>query len=74
MKYHTELARRAQKEYCETANVPHFAPATGDCPNCKRNIYEPHIRGMVIKWITGITVSRAKSLIAACPHCSRSFI
>lgn len=73
MEYNSELAIKAQKDYCETNNVPHFAPPDGKCYHCNQDIYEPIERGLVIKYITGITVKGANGLITGCPHCHHSF-
>jgi len=60
-----EKAIAAQKEYCEINKAPHFAPLTGRCWNCRRNIYEGE---------RGYSVERAgSSLITGCPHCHRSY-
>lgn len=38
--YDIVKAREAQAKYCEEHNAPHFAPYTGVCWKCKRNIFE----------------------------------
>lgn len=72
----------AQRKHCEEKQLPHFAPRSGNCFRCKKNIYEPikHERknwqtGEVIgEYTTGITVEKAGSeLVTGCPHCSRSY-
>ena len=63
---------------------PAFAPRTGICWNCRKNIYER--RGYIIennnkkyvsdelaKNFTGISVEESKSLVTGCPHCNRSY-
>lgn len=67
----------AQRKYCEDNKAPHFAPRSGRCWSCGRNIYEEyksvsfysdHVR------ITGITTEKAaNSLVTGCPHCNRSY-
>ena len=52
----------AQKEYCKETGAPHFAPASGMCWSCNRQIYNE------------IDVVRAaNSLITGCPYCHRSY-
>lgn len=72
----------AQKNYCSEKGYPHFAPSSGNCYKCKKNIYSPveHERknwetGEVVgSYITGIDVEKAGSeLVTGCPHCSRSY-
>ena len=61
------IARRdAQRQYCRANSVPMFAPTTGFCPNCGRNIYDgPY----------GYTEAKAGStLITGCPYCHRSYV
>ena len=77
--YDSVLARQKQAEYCKT-NGPHFAPESGRCWKCHRNIYEPWTRmeknylGEEREVTTGVTVERAtKSLVTGCPHCHRSY-
>lgn len=59
----------AQEEYCEENGVPMFAPISGVCHRCFKNIY----------WNTktekGYTTVQARKIhITACPHCNASFI
>ena len=62
--YNTMESITAQKEYCESKSLPHFAPSDGYCPNCHNPIY---ITG-------GYPVEYAKMhLITGCPFCKRSF-
>ncbi|MFU1797335.1 hypothetical protein ACM1RC_25950 [Paenibacillus azoreducens] len=67
---------KAQKKYCEEKQFPHFAPASGSCWSCGRNIYSPIEKaGWNGKtYTTGITVEKAGSeLVTGCPHCNRSY-
>jgi len=65
-------ARMAQKEYTERTGFPHFAPMSGACYKCNRNIYEKtswkDVAGRRIEVLndspeaefsTGITVEKA---------------
>lgn len=57
-----ELKIKAQKEYCEKHNVPHFAPNDGVCWCCNNQIYEH------------ISIEKASNeLITGCPCCNRSY-
>lgn len=80
--YNTEMAAKAQKEYCNEKGYPHFAPYDGICFRCNKNIYKPieHERrdgrtGKVIgTYTTGISVEVAGTvLITGCPHCNHSY-
>ncbi len=80
-------AREAQEKYCKEKNYPHFAPTSGRCYMCNKNIYEQvgwkvehGIRIQVpldskeLHNTTGIAVEEAgKTLITGCPHCNRSY-
>ena len=80
--YNAEEARKKQAEYCKQNGAPHFAPESGRCWKCHRNIYEPWTRPER-QWssveqfkevTTGITVERAAAgLVTGCPHCHRSY-
>ena len=70
--YNTQEANRAQIKYCTENGCPHFAPRSGRCYRCGRDIYQR------IEWsggyVTGISVEAAGStLITGCPHCYYSF-
>ncbi len=52
---------QAQKEACKKANYPHFAPHSGKCFSCLKNIYSK------------MTVAQAYNPITGCPHCGRTF-
>lgn len=85
--YNKEIAMQAQKNLCNEKGYPHFAPETGVCWNCGKNIYEPigwkqengHMKKVAlnsqeVEYVTGITVEKAaKDLITSCPHCNKSF-
>lgn len=86
-KYDIKLAKENQKELCEKEGHPHFAPNTGICWNCNRNIYKPigwkyehgyrkevPLNSGELEYVTGITVDKAsKELVTGCPHCNRSY-
>jgi len=62
--YDTADAIRAQAKYCWDHNKPLFAPRTGFCFNCDRDIYN----------IKGYTVGYASThYITGCPYCHASF-
>lgn len=67
---------QAQKKYCEENEAPHFAPQSGNCWSCRKNIYEPHEYAGWNggKYTSGITVEKVGSeLVTGCPHCNRSY-
>lgn len=80
-------AREAQEKYCKNTDAPHFAPETGRCWKCNRNIYEQYgwkveqgrassvpLNSPECTIKTGITVDQAKNvLVTGCPHCHRSY-
>lgn len=69
--YDAIKAHKAQEEYCEKNELPHFAP-TRYCWSCNRDIYEEYVREN--GFTTGISVQQAgSSLITGCPHCHRSY-
>ena len=72
-RYYVAEAIQAQREYCETHNLPHFAPFDGRCYSCQGNIYaasDGHSGAC-----GGYSVEYAAShLITSCPHCRRSFV
>lgn len=53
---------KAQIEYCGRNGKPVFAPYSGICPHCMRNIYDAID-----------PVHAGKQLINGCPYCHRSF-
>ena len=86
-KYDKNKSVIAQDEYCEQNDKPHFAPYTGTCYRCHRNIYKPQgwraeDYGSVpvpfysdqADYITGITTEEAgRKLVTGCPHCHMTF-
>ena len=84
--YNSDLARQKQAEYC-VEHGPHFAPKSGRCWKCDRDIYqkigwkiengraiEMPLDSPDAKHFTGVTVGRAAtSLVTGCPHCNRSY-
>ncbi|AHM74549.1 hypothetical protein [Yersinia hibernica] len=69
--YSSNMARKAQEEYCQNNGAPHFAPRDGICFRCKKDIYQQHsLNGRS----TGITIEKAgNELVTYCPHCNRSY-
>lgn len=54
--------KRAQKELCEKEGWPYFAPESGICWRCKKQIYEE------------ISLEKASTeLITGCPYCHWSY-
>lgn len=71
--FNPKRAADAQSRYCDEHECPQFAPHSGNCYRCGRNIYLPTngSNGSVL----GITVDQAASrLITGCPHCNYSFV
>lgn len=71
---------KAQAEYCNETGAPLFAPKTGNCWNCNKNIYEElpkeyhQYDGSTKTIMRGISVNEAKTqLVTGCPHCNRSY-
>ena len=87
--YNVAKATKAQFEYQDRTKSPRFAPTTGECWSCGRNIYEPHfwkkkplyIGHKIVETteedydtMTGVTVKEAEeTLVTGCPHCHRSY-
>ena len=70
-RFNTNQAAKAQSDLCAVKGYPHFAPYSGVCWSCKRNIFQEIDRG---KYKTGISVKQASStLITGCPHCNRTY-
>jgi hypothetical protein len=76
----------AQEKLCSDKQLPHFAPGSGRCWKCNRNIYQnvgwkkdgygkkPVANGEEADFITGISLENAsKELVTGCPHCNRSY-
>lgn len=74
-KYDVQKSIEAQKKYCGEKGLPHFAPYSGVCWKCHKNIYEPHHRKYGDRdYETGITTEKAgRELVTGCPHCNRSY-
>ena len=58
LQHSIDAARKAQEELCRQKHLPHFAPASGVCWSCHRQIYEE---------LDG------RSFITGCPYCHRSY-
>lgn len=68
--YDVKAACKRQEEYCATHNVPFFAPKSGVCWHCRRNIYIPRAEGDTPAY----SVARAGTThITGCPFCCRSY-
>jgi len=64
-------ACEAQAKLCKENNFPHFAPLSGVCYKCGRNIYR-QIENAGYK--SGHSIEKASSeLITGCPHCHISY-
>lgn len=69
--FDVEASKAAQKKLQQDKGYPDFAPASGFCWNCKRQIYQEIDRG---EYKSGITVEKASSeLVTGCPHCHRTY-
>lgn len=69
--FNVEASKAAQKKLQQEKGYPDFAPSSGFCYDCKRQIYLEIDRG---DHKTGISVERASGeLITGCPHCNRSY-
>lgn len=74
--YDVLKARKAQRKYCDEEGLPLFAPFTGICFKCGKNIYEEkeYRRGNTFVK-KGIDVDKATNeLVTGCPHCSMSYV
>lgn len=88
--FNVEKSIQGQNEYCRENEEPQFAPRSGVCWSCHRNIYKPifHKNASLrlygrhevetvedCDYITGITTETAKnSLVTGCPHCNKSYL
>ena len=76
----------AQEKYCKEKQYPHFAPSSGKCWACNRNIYQNYgwkqgdwrhtisENGAQVDRITGISFEGSgNELVTGCPHCNRSY-
>lgn len=62
--YDIKAACEAQDKMCDERKLPHFAPLSGTCFYCGKNIYADG----------GISVKEASTrLITGCPYCGRSY-
>ena len=68
--YNVEQSKKNQLEVW-AKGMPDFAPKSGICYKCRKQIYEKFVHKNGIT--TGITVEDAKSLVTGCPHCHRSY-
>lgn len=73
-------SKTAQAEYCAKTGAPHFAPKSGVCWSCNKNIYEElpktfiGITGQELTVMRGVSVEEASTtLVTGCPHCNRSY-
>lgn len=60
---HRKDCAEAQAKYCEDKRLPHFAPLSGNCYRCYRNIYDV------------MSLEFASShLITGCPLCHATYV
>ncbi|MBU9711104.1 hypothetical protein [Evansella tamaricis] len=74
--FNVQKSIKAQEEYCKRTGAPHFAPSSGVCWKCNKNIYNPHEKAVLDgkHYFSGITTEKAASeLITGCPHCYRTY-
>lgn len=72
--YRPREAAEAQVRFCERNGYLLFAPRSGYCYKCGRNIYEP-LKSRAGDIIPGYTVEQAgHMLITYCPFCHMSYI
>jgi hypothetical protein len=57
--------KERQVKVCKEKNWPHFAPTSGVCWRCHRNIYQNYDD-------SGLGEDGSKPIIG-CPHCNRSY-
>lgn len=67
----TEISEcmQKQRDLCKEKGYPHFAPNSGICWRCNKNIYQNYkeIDGRVSHGESG------EEHIIGCPHCNRSY-
>ena len=64
-----EQCRADQKALCLEKGHPHFAPLSGVCYACGKNVYQNYERengSASFGW-------NGTALVTGCPHCHRSF-
>lgn len=72
--YNIKEAIKAQEQYCEEHELPHFAPRSGVCWYCHQNIYSENGFTRFGEKTSGISVEGAGShMITGCPFCYRSY-
>lgn len=86
--FNSLLAMQKQEELCREEGHPHFAPRSGRCWKCNRDIYssigwskyefgrrkQVELDSPELYSTTGITVKKAsEELVTGCPHCNRSY-
>ena len=72
--YRPREAEDAQARFCERNGYLLFAPRSGYCYKCGRNIYEP-FKTRARDMLPGYTVEQARHmLITYCPFCHVSYI
>lgn len=71
--WNTAEAIAAQEGYCDKHSAPHFAPSSGLCYRCRKQIYGIYIADG--KEAYGISVEKARGqLVTGCPFCHASFV
>ena len=85
--FNIQKSIEAQDKYCKEKDYPHFAPTSGYCWKCNRNIYvqigwkiengrgiQLSLNSEEVTHTTGISFEEAGSqLVTGCPHCNRSY-
>lgn len=66
------LLVQTQREFTDRHHLPHFAPQSGVCHRCGRNVFQNYrIAGSISNGIDEATAGIR--LITGCPHCHASF-
>lgn len=69
--FDVEASKAAQKKLQQEKSWPDFAPSSGICYDCGRQIYSEIETGY---GKTGVSLELASAeLITGCPHCHHSF-
>lgn len=67
-------AAEAQARFCRHNGYLMYAPGSGYCFKCGRNIYKPYISATGVE-VPGYTVEQAgRGLITGCPFCHATYI
>ncbi|PKM61667.1 MAG: hypothetical protein CVU99_02590 [Firmicutes bacterium HGW-Firmicutes-4] len=67
-----QKCKNDQVKLWEEKSYPDFAPRSGKCYRCGRDIYQNYLLGT--HWEPKISNGHdGKTLVTGCPHCHRSF-